>query len=184
MNFYIPLICVSIYCQLGTQTESINVTVCYQLELSNNFQDCLKYGMFRKLMAFVDDECFHVINLVNIVYPVWIPHACFFRNDQIVSDYQNFNEQGILCKCDCNKIHHNFQINKAFFLGCFGFKWHALHFHPPHECHDLDMNLDDDLYNDNDDEKMSQTSDICAINDIGVNECLQPPRKRRKVCVN
>ena len=164
INFYLPLMCLKIDCDIGKESvDSINLVICYNLQVSDNFLECIEYGMTRKLMGYLNTNTFHVIDIVNILYPIWLPHACFFKSTHNKSN---------CCTCDTNQLHHNFS-NNAFFVGIFGNKWNVLHWKPvcENDCID-DENINPERIADEDDCKKE------VLSETNIVECYQPPCKK------
>ena len=122
-QFYLPLTSVSInYQKNSNQTcQLLQFVVGYRFQISDNLKDCLKYGMFRKLLAMLNTNEFHLVTLDKIEYSLWMPHACYIKDSRNASNKS-------ACTCEDYILKHNYQYNKAFFFGCFARKWLALNY--------------------------------------------------------
>ena len=121
LQFYFPLQTVKVIYQKNGIYE-INLCISYNLQRNKDYKSCMAYRMYRKSMLKVDLSKYHVIDLKNIQYNLWIPHACHLPKGICSNTNDN------MCKLTNTKLVHNCIKNPHFFLTCFGNKWKPLHY--------------------------------------------------------
>ena len=94
-------------------------------------------------MGQVESNNYHIVNMDDINYSMWIPHAC-------LTDRYGDNKSRNVCFCDnSDSIIHNYKDNKHFFINSFAVKWEPLHYLRTHyfkwntSIIDCNINVDD-----------------------------------------
>ena len=125
VQFYFPLQGIQISYWDDTNLAHFNtcdVVICYHVKIKSEFETCKRLKMNRKFIGVVDTSTFHVVKLQNILYSLWMPHACQFHTNTNQEMTDN------MCMLTPTEIIHNCQTNNQFFVGCFAKKWIALNY--------------------------------------------------------
>ena len=125
IQYYLPIL--SLQIDLKQPDGLIDIVVCYHMVLHQNYDKCEEYRMKRKYMLSVDNTQLHFVNMLNIIYPLWSPHACKLQKKYGFRSL-NISNTGC-CIVGDNQIIHNYQVISDFFLPVFGCKWNPIHYH-------------------------------------------------------